>query len=299
MQDSKEPLKVGDISVKHVPVNDTSLAYVEKGDGEAVVFVHGAISDLRIWQEQVECFSHHYRAISYSRRRHWPGEQVKEDRPYSRSLHTHDLVGFLNALDLKNVHLVGHSFGGAIALLTALEHPELVGSLILGEPSPFLGLFDESEVDLLSKQKIGFDEAYLLAQRGNADGAIRQFLKVIVGADVLDQLPPAARGVVRENASSLAPMLEHYFVSPPISREQLSKCTAPTLLISGEFSPKIALLSNGRLHHCLPNSEEVTLYSTSHGLHIENPAGFNQVVLNFLANRGQTYPESPGIRFRA
>lgn len=285
MQGTKDSLSVGNTSVRRVPVNDTTLAYIEKGDGEPVVFVHGAISDLRIWLDQVECFSSCYRAISYSRRRHWPDQRVKDVRPYSRSVHAQDLAGFLNALDLKKVHLVGHSFGGAIALLTALQYPELVGSLILGEPSPFLGLFEESEVDLISRQKLGFDEAYLLAQRGNAEGAIRQFLKIIVGADVLDQLPPTARAVVMDNASTLAPMLEHYFVSPPVSSERLANVRVPTLLISGEFSPRIALLSNERLHSCLPNSEEVILYSVSHGLHIENPAAFNQVALDFLSNR--------------
>jgi len=284
MEASRDLLKVGDIPVKHVLVNDTSLAFIEKGNGKPVVFVHGAISDLRIWLEQVESFSHHYRAISYSRGTHWPAEQVKVDRPYTLSLHTRELIGFLGALNLKKVHLVGHSFGGAIALHTALEHPELVESLVLAEPGPILALFGVSEVDLIAKQKIGFDEALLLAQRWSAEAAIRQFLKVIVGADVLDQLRPLTRSVALDNAPTLAPMLEHYFVSPPVKSEQLGKVKAPTLLISGEFSPKIGLLTNERLHNVLPNSEEVILYSVSHGLHIENPAAFSQVVLDFLAN---------------
>lgn len=284
MQAIRDPLTEVNESVKRVPVNGTTLAYIEKGNGEPVVFVHGAITDLRIWLNQVDFFSNSYRAISYSRRGHWPDHQIEDARPYSRSVHAEDLAGFLKALDLGKVHLVGHSFGGAIALLTALQHPELVRSLVLGEPSPFVDLLDDSEVNLITKQKVGFEEAYLLAKGRNADAAIRQFLKTIVGADVLDQLPPAARVAVMENAPTLAPMLERYFVSPPLSCGQLKSVTAPTLLIAGEFSPTIAVRSNGRLNNCLPNSAEATLYSVSHGLHIESPDEFNQLVSDFLAN---------------
>jgi pimeloyl-ACP methyl ester carboxylesterase len=284
MQAARNTSEEGKRLLKSVEVGDTSLSYIDVGVGEPVVFVHGAVSDLRMWREQVEAFSHHFRAISYSLRGHWPAEPEKA-KPYLRSLHTLDLIGFLNALDLKKVHLVGHSFGGAIALLTALENPDLVASLVLGEPSPFLSLFGETEVDFLANQKLGFEEAYLLAQRGYTEAAVRQFLNVIVGADVLDQLPRAARAVVMDNALTLAPMLDHYFESPPVSRDQLKKLTIPVLLISGEFSPKIAVVNNNLLHNSLPNSKEVTLHSGSYGLHIENPSGFNQLVLNFFAKR--------------
>ncbi len=272
-------------SVKRVMVNETPLAYIEKGEGEPVVFVHGAISDLRIWLNQVESFSESFRAISYSRRGHWPDQSTDDIPRYTRNGHAKDLAGFLNALDLGKAHLVGHSFGGAVALLTALQNPELVRSLVLAEPSPFVDLFDDSETKLVAKQKLGFEEAYLLAKGENPEAAIRQFLKTIVGADVLDQLPHVARVSVMDNSPTLAPMLEHYFVSPVVTCEQIRCVTAPTLLISGEFSPTIAVRNNERLHSCLPNSEEVTLHSVSHGLHIENSDGFNDLVLSFLANR--------------
>lgn len=109
-------------------------------------------------------------------------------------------------------------------------------------------------------------------------------MKTIVGADVLDQLPPVARVAVTDNAPTLAPMLKHYFVSPPVACEHLRSVAAPTLLITGEFSPTIAVRHRERLHNCLPNSLEATLPSVSHGLHIENSDGFNDLVGDFLAN---------------
>lgn len=284
MQAAPDVLTVTDHTIQSISVEGASLAYIEQGSGTPVVFVHGAITDLRIWFDQVAHFSDQYRAIAYSRRTHWPA-QLKDvpEGPYLRSLHANDLIGFLDGLSLKQVHLVGHSFGGSIALLVALERPDLVATLVLGEPSPFLGLFDDSDVGPLSKQRLGFDEAILIARGGNLEGAVRQYLKVIVGADVLDQLSDAARKIVLDNASTLVPMLEHYYESPAISLDSLAKTKVPTLLISGEFSPRLGLISNGKLQNHLPNSTEAVLYSTSHGLHIENPTGFDHVVLKFLA----------------
>jgi non-heme chloroperoxidase len=288
MQATKDLFEIGNLPLKFQPVDGTSLGYIEKGDGDAVVFVHGALTDLRIWLDQVELFSHKFRAISYSRRCHWPAGHPEHPRPYSRSLHAKDLIDFLDALDIKKAHLVGHSYGGAVALLAAIERPELISSLTLGEPSPFLGLFDASEADLISGQKIGFDEARLLGQIGRPDAAIRKFLSVIVGADVLDQLTPIVRSIILENASTLLPMLEHYYDSSPVSCDRLKKMkmTAHTLLVRGELSPRLALISNNKLSDCLPNSRESILRSTSHGLHIEDPAAFNRVVLDFLEGLG-------------
>ena len=40
-------------SAKTIDIGDTTLAYVERGDGEPVIFVHGAFSDLRAWEGQI------------------------------------------------------------------------------------------------------------------------------------------------------------------------------------------------------------------------------------------------------
>lgn len=287
MKITLDSTSVGGMSIKHIAIDDTRFAYIEEGKGEPLVFVHGAVTDLRIWQAQIDFFSKDFRAISYSRRGHWPTAPPEVSGPYTRESHSEDLVKFLDSIGIRKVNLVGHSFGGAVALLTASKRPDLVRSLILGEPSPFPGVFDYSDVELLAKQKTGFDEARLLAKRGFLSGAVRKFLEVIVGADVLDQLPHASRAIVLENVHTLSPMLEHYYQSPAVDFEKLSDLSIRTLLITGEFSPKIAWRSNELLHSCLSHSEHAELRSVSHGLQIEDPSGFNRAVMKFLAMGSQ------------
>ncbi len=212
--------------IKQIEVNGTNLAYIEKGIGEPVVFIHGAVSDFRTWLEQFDEFSKYYRVISYSRRFHQPNKDPNDYSVYSRALHSSDLVEFLKALNLKKVHLIGHSYGASIALMAALDNPGLVGSLVLGEPSPFTGILSEEGMSLLSEQKSGFDEAIRLAQNGNRESAVRQFLNVIVGIDILCLLPEEHRSVVLENAETLLPMLENYYDSPSVSCVNLKKIGA-------------------------------------------------------------------------
>lgn len=283
MKTIEEISKEINIPIRQVEVNGTKLAYIEQGSGEPVVFIHGAVSDLRTWLEQFEEFSKHYRVISYSLRYHQPNESAKDDSVYSRALHTSDLVEFLKALNLEKAHLIGHSYGAAIALLAALQSPELVGSLVLGEPSPFPHLLSDEAKPLLSEQKAGFDEALRLAQNGDKKSAVRQFLRVVVGIDVLELLPEERRAVVLENAETLLPMLQTYYESPFIDCVQLKKVNVPVLIITGELSPRIVRLSNEILHRYLLSSEAAVLKCASHGLQIENSAGFNRLVLDFLS----------------
>lgn len=194
------------------------------------------------------------------------------------------MIGFIKALDLEKAHLVGHSYGAAIALLAALDHPELIKTLVLGEPSPFPSLLDEDGKSFLSEQKTKFDEAIRLAESGDEEAAaVGEFLHTVVGVDVLNLLPDERLSVVLENAGTLLPMLRTYYETPPIDCEQLKRLSAPTLLVTGEFSPRISRLSNEAINRCLPNSRTATLKGASHGLQIENSEGFNRLALDFLA----------------
>ena len=276
--------------VKTIEVGETRLAYIEQGSGEALVFVHGAVSDFRSWTEQLDAFSARYRAISYSRRAHYPNAPTGAS-PYTRAQHAADLIGFLRALKLEKAHLVGHSYGAAVALLAALGESALVGSLILAEPSPFPELFSEpADAALLAEQKAGFDKARRLAENGERAASVREFLHTVIGIDAFFLLPEERRAVVLENAATLSPMLKNYY-EPSLKREQLKKLKVPTLFITGEISPLIARLSCKALDRHLPNSRIAVLKSASHGLQMENPHGFHALVGDFLDAQRKAPPD--------
>jgi non-heme chloroperoxidase len=101
-----------------------------------VLFVHGALEDYREWEPQRAAIAEHHRFVTYSRRYHWPNAWAGDGSDYSYELHAADLAAFIGALGAGPVHLVGHSWGGSVAMLMALDHPELVRSLTVLESNP-------------------------------------------------------------------------------------------------------------------------------------------------------------------
>lgn len=72
-------------------VNQVSLESVEEGSGAPLVLVHGSARDIRTWQSQHDAFAKHFRVVSYSRRYHWPNEQIAAQANYAMSEQLDDL----------------------------------------------------------------------------------------------------------------------------------------------------------------------------------------------------------------
>jgi pimeloyl-ACP methyl ester carboxylesterase len=120
--------------MKQLELNKYKFNYIESGKGDFLVFVHGSASDYRTWGKQLEEFGKYYHAIAYSRRFHFPNEQISDKDDYSMTQHVEDLEVFLKFLSDKPVHLVGHSYGAFVCLLLAIKNPQLVRTLVLAEP---------------------------------------------------------------------------------------------------------------------------------------------------------------------
>jgi pimeloyl-ACP methyl ester carboxylesterase len=118
-----------------VKVNGVELAYT--GAGEVglppVVLLHALAEDGSTWSEVVEALVPIFRVYVIDLRGHG-GSSQSED--YSLELMCSDVLGFLRALNLEEVTLIGHSLGGAVAYLIAEAEPGRVRQLVLEEPPP-------------------------------------------------------------------------------------------------------------------------------------------------------------------
>jgi non-heme chloroperoxidase len=110
--------------IKRISVNGYELAYVEQGQGEPVVFVHG-VQDYRMWSEQLPKFALHYRAIAYSRRNNYPNDVSPEGTPDGAAdVHGEDLAALARALGFSKIRV--DSSGAHAALFFAAKHPDMV-----------------------------------------------------------------------------------------------------------------------------------------------------------------------------
>ena len=121
--------------MNQIQTGDIELSYEDDGDGQPVVFVHGSISDSRNWSPHRGLITAQFRMIALTQRYFGLSPWSDDGRNFSIQTHADDLAGFISALRLDPVAIVGHSYGGAVSLVMAVRHPELVDRLFLYESS--------------------------------------------------------------------------------------------------------------------------------------------------------------------
>jgi non-heme chloroperoxidase len=276
-----------DYEFKKIQIGDISLAYVEQGQGAPVIFVHGSgPTDLRTWGQQIEPFAEHFRVIAYSRRYHYPNPWIGDGSDInSTTIHAHDLASLIVALRLGRVHLVSVSYGADIALRLAVEHPELLRTLTVTEPALFSWLITlPGGSALFAEYAAMMIPAKEAVQKGHLEQGLRLFIESFMGSGVYDQLPASLHNRMMENLRLLgAEPTEISESGPDITRDEAAAVRVPTLLLTGDESPKMFLLVSQELAHYLPNLEQAQIAEASHLLHVMNPQAYNATVMTFLA----------------
>jgi epoxide hydrolase 4 len=110
------------------------MHYVTAGDGEPVLFLHGFPESWYSWRHQLEHFAGRFRCVAPDLRGYGDTENAG---PYDTTTLQRDVLGLIDRLGGGPVHVVAHDWGGAIAWLLAIDHPEAVKSLaVLNIPHP-------------------------------------------------------------------------------------------------------------------------------------------------------------------
>ncbi len=265
--------------VAHVHVNGVDLEYVDEGTGAPVVFSHGGGSDLRYWQPQRKDFAARYRLIAYSHRFHGTVSPPATGE-YSADAHTSDLVAIMRRLDAGPVHLVG--FSTAIALRATLAEPSLVRSLTIVEPNvPWLLEGDPEGETVLAWWR---EENERVRAEAAGDAELRAMLWFELvnnrGPGTFEAQPKTFRRMWLDNFNARRPAAP----SPaPLTSEQLSAITAPTLVIGAEYGMPYSRRIVDTLAGCVPASRLRIMPAVTHFMSYQEPSVFNQVVLDFLA----------------
>jgi non-heme chloroperoxidase len=268
-----------------IKINDTSLEYVEKGQGVPVVFVHGSLGDFRSWNLQMEPFSEHYRVIAYSRRYHYPNAEPGKSQDYSVNLHAQDLAALIRGLGLQQPHIVGSSYGAYIALVLTARYPELVRSLVLGEPPllPWLENSREYTPIVAAFMSEAWEPSKRAFERGAMEEGVRAFINGVLGQEAFDKLPMPIRAAMMENDQEMnAEVLSPGYFSK-FTCDDAKKIKAPTLLLTGELSPLMFRYIIEELQRCMPRAERSVIPKSSHMMQAGNPEVYNTQVLSFLS----------------
>ena len=272
--------------VKSVFINGDSIHYIEIGSGDPVVFVHGTLGDYRGFEGQLDTFAKKHRVIVYSRRYAFPDKQtINDSLDYSITPHIKDLSEFLKHLNLGPVHLIGHSYGGSIALHITLDHPELVRTLTLIEP-PVISLLknvaggDTVWKNFETKFKIPAADEF---KKGNNERAVNIFVGGVIGDSLaFSKIPEVYRNMMMENILELRGFALNDVSFIAVTCNEIKQIKVPVLLVGGANSPILFTSILNELEHCLSNREHVVLPNASHGPQNDNAFEFNKTTLRFI-----------------
>ena len=223
---------------------DINHFYIEKGQGEPFILLHGNGENCGYFQGQMDVFSKRYHVYAIDTRGH--GRTSRGDKPFTIRQFAEDLLGFMDDHQIEKAHLLGFSDGGNIAMVFAIHHPDRVNRLILdGANLDAAGVRRRTQIPI----EIGYRIAKLFS--GKSDAA-------------------------RLNTEMLGLMVN----DPNVRPEELRKIHARTLVIAG--TKDMIRESHTRLiAESIPDSQLVFIKG-DHFIANKEPAKFNRAVLDFM-----------------
>lgn len=273
-------------ALKQAKIDGATLAYLEQGQGVPVVFVHGSIADHRTWDAQRDRIAEKYRYIAFDQRYFGPAPWPDDGKHFSLVTHANDLAAFLRQLEVGPAHLVGWSYGADVVLALAVQHPALVRSLFLFEPSVATFVSELTDLKAVNEDGERMWAGVLAAVRAKDEvGAVRAVLDGVDGLPgTFDAYPRAPRSVALENARTL-PLESAAPPPPPIRCATLGALKVPTAVVRGALTRPFFRIIGDAAAHCIPGSRLIVVPNARHLWPAQEPAAFNRTLLDFLAGQ--------------
>ena len=254
-----------------VGVNGLQIAYARAGNGPAIVFLHGAGEDGRVWQPQFAALADELTVVAWDE----PGAGRSSELPAGFGLadYAHCLAALIERLDLAPAHVAGLSWGSVLALELYRHHHELVATLILaGGYAGWKGSLPEEEV-----------RARIDGGRRMLSVSLEEFDPTIPGlfanGPPTERLPLLAKIARDVRPGSLRTQLN--VMAEADQRDLLPRIAVPTLLLWGELDARSPLTVANQFEQAIPDTSLVVIPGAGHLCQLERPGQFNQAVREF------------------
>jgi pimeloyl-ACP methyl ester carboxylesterase len=268
--------------VSFVNANGVRLYVEETGTGDPIVFVHELNSDCRGWEAQVRWFSRFYRCITFNARGYPPSDVPGDPSLYGLPFVVHDIAAIVRALGVSKAHVVGSSMGAYAALHFGLMYPEMANSLVVagvgsGSPAADRAVFvAEAEATARAYLEQGSPAVAEVAGRGPTrlqllrknPRAFEEFL-----SHLREHSAEGKAGTLL-GFQARRPSLQDY-------QKEFSSLRIPVLLVVGD-EDEPCMETTLWLKKTLPNAGLWIYPKSGHAINLEEPAGFNRMVEDFL-----------------
>ncbi len=257
-----------------------NIAYIDSGSGSPLVFLHGQASDLLNFDPVFPLFLSSYRIIALD----YPGFG-KSDKPeiaFSEDF----LVGLLDKLyeatSIESATLIGHSYGGYVAMVYGSARPERVTSMVLVSPA---GIQEFNSFMSTAMRKSFTVEAIM---KTSLEKAMQNYHNTSVNWSPEMETYALRRVALLKGGSEAYRLYAHAMVQAmelmldTTVRDRIGMLNKPTLLVWGQDDPLISVKFANDALKLIPGSKLETIERCGHFPMLEYPQEFQRIVVNFL-----------------
>jgi aminoacrylate hydrolase len=270
----------GEKQMPTAKVNEAEIYYEEHGQGRPMVFLSETACDGEVWKiYQVPEFSRDHRVIIHDYR--GTGQSSKPSIDYTTKMFSEDVVGLMDYLHAEDAIVIGHSMGGRVAQLLALDHPEKVRKLALASTGSH---YPKTKGLPLKICKEMIEWGYEKYERDHT---------ILVGwtEEYVKRHPEQIERYLQVRMHNLCPV--EFYLRHLLARQshdtstRLKDIKQPTLILVGEDDRNVTseishrqsseILANG-----IPNSKLVVLPNERHSYFFTNPAEAHRIIRDFI-----------------
>lgn len=256
----------------------------KKDEAKTIVFIHGLLGWGLNWSPIIKYFESEFHILTYDQRGH--GRSVHSKTPYTTENYAQDLKEILDYLDIKFVHLVGHSMGARTAQAFSVMYPGRTLSLTLEDMGP------QPEVEsTLSTQQMILNVPVPFASKEEMDSFFESKFKVKTASEDTQKQVMAnflkANLLRQENGKiswrfHLDGILQTLDEGLKPRWTEFRSVSVPTLILKGQNSKHLTDETFQLMIQTLPHAEGHIVSDVGHWIHYQTPEVFSQYVLKFL-----------------
>ena len=269
-----------------IPINGVHLNAEVTGAGPAILAIHGFTGSTATWELFSSAAGRDYTVIAVDMLGHGASDAPSNPERYGMEQCIEDLGEILDRLGVQQVHWLGYSMGGRIALSAAINLPHRTSNLILESASPGLANPEERAARVREDEELAdwieevgverfldrWEALPLFASQARLPQVTREKLR----AQRLRNTPLGLANSLRGIGTGAQPPLHH----------RIKTLQAPTLFLAGEEDTKFLALAQD-MRNAVSQSRLSTIPNVGHAAHLEQPDLFNQTILEFLASHQQ------------
>jgi 2-succinyl-6-hydroxy-2,4-cyclohexadiene-1-carboxylate synthase len=275
-------------AARRTVVGDVAYGVVERGEGEAVVLLHGFTGSSASWGPVLPGLAERHRVVAVDLLGHGESDAPDDPGRYAMPRVAADIAALLDQLGVERAHLAGYSMGGRLALYLALASPERWRSLILESSSPGLATAGEqAERAAGDEQLAAFIEAEGIA-------AFVDYWERLPLFASQEMLPAAVRAQQRwqrlqNRPAGLAGSLRGMGTGvQPALWGRLGEQALPALLLAGALDKKFVAIAQ-KMARVIPGATLAMVPGAGHTIHLEQPQTWLRLV-------GEWLEQWPGAR---